>query len=252
MTDSILKPTNVSNSGGHALWLALAAAFAAPIFTWYVLYPQAGYQPWTLNLSLLLTLLVAAGFVSASGPGWRRIGLGGRQLGQALLLTGLAYALILGVGLAANAFGANLRLFRDAYSFAGLFENWLLVGLGEELLFCGVLFWLVAARLPRRKRWLAVVLVAVLFALWHLPGYLAQGRPAGQIAGWMSLNLVSWMVFGTVYALSGNLWLAAFTHASTDYGLSPMVTDQPLVGLVFMAFLVFAAWQWSMPRRSRA
>jgi membrane protease YdiL (CAAX protease family) len=162
---------------------------------------------------------------------------------KALALIGLAYALILVIGAGMNAFmGTNLRLFRDAYSLNGFFENWLLTGFGEELLFCGVLFPLTAMKLPPRNRWLAVLLVALLFAFWHLPGYMAQGRPFEQVIGRMALNAVSWGIFGTIYAISGNLWLSAFTHASTDYGLTPLVTDEPLMGLTFMAFLVLAVW----------
>jgi membrane protease YdiL (CAAX protease family) len=225
------------------LGLACAAAAAGPIIIWFLLYPVAGYNPWTLRIALGLTLLTAAAFIFGLRLGWQRLGISSVHFVKAVVLIGLAYALILLIGTGMNAFmGANLRLFRDAYSLNSLFENWLLTGFGEELLFCGVLFTLTAMKLPQGKRWLAVLLVALLFALWHLPGYLAQGRPFGQVMGRMALNAASWGFFGTIYAISGNLWLAAFTHASTDYGLSPLVTDEPLMGLIFMAFLVLAAW----------
>jgi membrane protease YdiL (CAAX protease family) len=60
--------------------------------------------------------------------------------------------------------------------------------------------------------------------------------------GKMGVNFWSWLVFGAIYAISGNLWMAAFAHASTDYGLSPLVTNEPLIGLVFMAFLIYGAY----------
>jgi membrane protease YdiL (CAAX protease family) len=233
----------VTSASGRRLGLACAAAAAGPIITWFLLYPFAGYNPWTVRIALGLTLLTAAALLYSLRLGCQGLGISSVHFVKALGLIGLAYALILLIGAGMNAFmGANLRLFRDAYSLNGFFENWLLAGFGEELLFCGVLFTLTALKLPQRKRWLAVLLVALLFALWHLPGYLAQGRPFGQVMGRMALNAASWGFFGTIYAISGNLWLAAFTHASTDYGLSPLVTDEPLIGLIFMAFLVLAAW----------
>jgi hypothetical protein len=49
-------------------------------------------------------------------------------------------------------------------------------------------------------------------------------------------------VFGSIYLLSGNLWLVVVAHASTDYGPSPHVTAEPLLGLLFMSVLVAGAW----------
>lgn len=221
----------------------LLVTFAIPIFTWYVLYRTAGYNPWTLRIALLMTLAAGAGFLVYMRPSLSSIGLSLRRLFQAGVLVALANGLILVIGFAMNSlFDSGLTLLRSGYSHDAFFENWVLTAFGEELLFCGVLFTLAAARLPGRKRWLAVLVVALLFALWHLPGYIAQGRVVGDVLGRMGLNFSSWLFFGTIYALSGNLWLAAFTHASTDYGISPLVTDEPLMGLVFMTFLVFGAW----------
>lgn len=241
MNESISKTTTKMKASSHVL--AMIITFAIPLFNWFVLYPVAGYSTGTIRTALSLTLISAAVFITAGRIGWRRLGLAPTRLLQAIVLIGLAYGLILLVGWGMNAgMGANLRLFRDAYSLPGLFENWLLAGLGEELLFCGVIYSLMADKLLGHKHWLAVVLVALLFALWHLPGYIAQDQPVGRIIGRMALNAVSWGIFGTVYMLSGNLWLAAFTHASTDYGLSPLVTGTPLMGLVFMGFVIFSAW----------
>ena len=100
-----------------------------------------------------------------------------------------------------------------------------------------------------RRLWLAIGLVAVVFALWHLPGYLAVGYGAAPMAGRLVLNLASWLVFGSIYALSGNLWLVVVAHAATDYGLSPLVTNEPLFGLLFMTILIAGArWSRRPPR----
>ena len=107
-------------------------------------------------------------------------------------------------------------------------DNWGLTAFGEELLFAGVICTLTVRLFGRegrrRRRWAAVPLVAVLFALWHLPGYLAIGHAGGALVGRLGLNLASWLVFGT------------------DYGVTPLITNEPVFGLVFMAMLIAGAW----------
>lgn len=225
------------------LWPAVLAAFALPIFTWYAWYPLAGYSEWTVRAAVFLNLAAGAVLLVAYRFPVKAVGLGLAHLGQAVFRLGLVYGLILLLGIAANGlFEAGLPLLRNSYRLDGFLEGWLLTGLGEELLFAGVLFSLVAGRLSSRKGWAAVLVVALLFALWHLPGYLAQGRTGMDLAGRLAINLASWGFFGAVYVLSGNLWLAAFTHGSTDYALTPMIVDNPLVGLLFMGMLMWLSW----------
>jgi membrane protease YdiL (CAAX protease family) len=249
-SEAVTASDGHKNFGWGFTLAALFVTFAIPIFTWYVLYRTAGYNLWTLRIALLVPPMVGALFLVYMRQSLTSIGLTLRHMLQAVILSALAYGLILAVGFAMNSlFDSGLTLLRSGYSHDAFFENWVLTAFGEELLFCGVLLALAAARLPGRKRWMAVVLVALLFALWHMPGYLAQGRAVGDMAGRMGLNFASWLFFGTIYALSGNLWLSAFTHASTDYGISPLVTEEPMFGLAFMVFLVAASW--AVSRRNR-
>jgi hypothetical protein len=225
-------------------WLigALVLAAALPIATWYGLYRFAGYGTWTVVAAQLAGLTLAAALVTLAPIGWGRLGLGWARLRDALVVGAAAYGAIVGLGAAMNALGANLALWRSSYELWPLVDNWLLTAFGEELLFAGVFFWLVRARLPRDRRYLAVPIVAALFALSHLPGYLAIGHEGGALLGRLGLNLVSWLIFGTIYALSGNLWLVVIAHAATDYGVSPLVTNEPVLGLVFMAVLIVGSW----------
>jgi membrane protease YdiL (CAAX protease family) len=226
-----------------AVGVAVGAAFAVILFVWFAWYRLAGAGQ--------ATTWLAQGFVAVTGVvliywhrlGWRRIGLGGANLARAAVALGLAYAVlfVLGFGLSAASL-IDTPVLRSGYSLPALLDNWLLTGLGEELLFAGAIFTLVARRLPRQRLWLAVLIVAVLFALWHLPGHLAMGREGGALFGRLGLHLVSWLIFGAIYALSGNLWLVALAHGSTDYALSPLVQGEPVLGLVFFAVLVAAGW----------
>ncbi|MGC9469850.1 MAG: CPBP family glutamic-type intramembrane protease [Anaerolineae bacterium] len=232
--------------GKVAIWVTIGAAFGVQILTWFVLYPLAGYNDLTLNLALAVTFLLGVGLIYAYRLGWKRVGLGLRRLLTALLAIAASYALVLVVLLILNALGGSTSIFRGSYTLYAFASNWILTALGEELLFAGALFTLVAARLPRSKRWLVVLLVATVFALWHLPGYVAIALRSGglrpDIVFDLLLRLVSWGFFGTIYALSGNLWLTAFVHASTDYALLPVVVNSPLVGLAFMLLNVGIAW----------
>ncbi len=230
-----------------SLLIAAVAALAIQVLTWFVFYPLAGYNDVTLAIAQLAFFLLGVGLVFALRIGWRRIGLKIRDL--ALAVTGiiLAYALILILLLLLNRFGGQLAIFRQQYHLYALLNNWLLTGLGEELVFAGVLFNLMIRIVDTRRRWNAVLLTAGLFALWHLPGYLAVGLRMGTLGFSLVIDLllhvISWSIFGTIYLLSGNLWLTAFVHASTDYPLLPIVTDNPLIGLFFMAIVIaFAVW----------
>jgi membrane protease YdiL (CAAX protease family) len=230
------------------LTAALAVAFSVPIAVWYWLYPTFGYGSTTLLAAQLSTLAAAVGLAAALRV--RDLGLDPRKLREAALIGAAAYAGILLAAAAANAlFDTSFTLLRSRYEAAAFVDNWLLTALPESLLFAGVLYPLLRDRLPARGAWLGVVLVAVAFALWHLPGYLAIGYAFASIAGRLALNVASWLIFGTAYALSGNLWLVVVAHAATDYGLSPLVTNEPLFGLLFMALLVAGAYG-RRPRRA--
>jgi hypothetical protein len=80
-----------------------------------------------------------------------------------------------------------------------------------------------------------------------LPGYVAialkMGNSVGSIFFDILLNFISWVLFGSIYLLSGNLWLTAFAHASTDYALLPAVMQSPILGLLFMGLVVTLAWR---------
>ena len=234
-----------------ALVVALVVSFAIPITTWFRLYPTFGYGSSTLSLAQASVLVAAAILVAASGLRWADLGLGPRALLAAAIVGAAGYAAIALVAGVLNAvFDAGFTLVRSRYEAAAFIDNWLLTAFGEQLLFAGVLFGLARGLVDRRRLWLAVVLVAVAFALWHLPGYLAIGYDAGPMAGRLALNLASWLIFGSIYVLSGNLWLVVIAHAATDYGLSPLVTNEPLFGLLFMAILIAGACWFPRPGRA--
>lgn len=243
MTELIFKQTRPnwarSNTADRPLVIATATVFALPILIWFVLYRFAGYNSTTLTLAQLAMLATGLALLAYLKLDWRRLGLGGRELLGALLVAASAYgAILLAVIFVHRFFGAELPVFRSAYSLHALLDNWFLTAFAEQVLFAGVLFTLVRQRLSWRRGWLAVLIVALLFALWHLLGYLVIGHSGGALFGRLALDVASWGFFGTIYLLSGNLWLTVLAHAATDYPLLPVVTTAPPLGLLFMLLLV--------------
>jgi len=229
-----------------AFWATVGVIFVEIIFVWFVFYRLAGYNQTTQTIAISANLFLGLIFMAVFGLGWQRIGLGIGRLWEALLAVAATYLVVLILVLVLRALGMNLPALRDHYSLLALAENWILSGLGEELLFAGVLFNVVPFRKANQGRWLAVVAVAIVFAFRHLPGYVAVGlRTGGVDVGIifkLLLNMTAWCFFGAMYALSGNLWLTAMAHASTDYALLPAIIRVPVIGLVFMILLVVAAW----------
>lgn len=236
-----------SRAATRAASIVYTVVLAKQLLVWFALYPLAGYNEVTLAVAQLGTIAIAVSFLLVYRPG--PLGLRARQLFRAAASVSVAYGLVAGVVLVIDGGGADV--FRGSYSVYALVDNWLVTGFGEELLFAGLLFTLVgrglAGRSPNisgagasvRNVAAAVGIVAVLFSLWHLPGYIAIAARTGRLGFGVLLNLLlptaSWLFFGTIYALSGNLWLAAFVHASTDYPLLPAVVERPAVGFLFMA-----------------
>ncbi|HHX87865.1 MAG TPA: CPBP family intramembrane metalloprotease [Firmicutes bacterium] len=223
--------------------ISLLTAFALPVLIWFLWYKIAGYNQNTLLIAQLAIFLGAAVLAVTFSRDIGQLGLNGSNLLKALAVLLFSYVIIYAAGFLVNyVLATDVALLRQNYSWSGFLDNWLLTGFGEELLFAGVLFSLVSKKMSGKKRWLCILIVALLFALWHLPGYIATGRQIGSIIGRLALNTVSWIIFGAIYALSGNLWLVAMAHGSTDYPLVPLITNQPVFGVIFMALLVAGAW----------
>ncbi|MBN2048631.1 MAG: CPBP family intramembrane metalloprotease [Anaerolineaceae bacterium] len=230
--------------------VSLLVIFALPVFTWFVWYPWVGYSDTSLLAMELLFFAAGVGLLIWQKKYPKAVGLTGKQLLSALILLTAAYAFILAAAsLVRHFLQPEIRLFRDSYQLTALLRNWFLTGLGEEILFCGILFNTLSRLLKQSKsRWLAVLLTALLFSLWHLPGHLAIGREVGDLLARLGIHFFSWLFFGAIYALSGNLWLAGLTHAASDYALLPVIVNQPLFGLLLMLFIVFCA-AFRLPQR---
>ena len=249
--DASVRNARSSQGSWGAAAFAITVAVSVSVATWFLLYRWAGFGTLTRLVAHLSFFVVAFVLAARFRISWRCVGLTARDAGWAAGVGVLAYAVVMGGAGAFNTvLGTGFTVLRSRYDPVAFLDVWVLTALGEELLFAGVVFTLVAAALPRAKRWWAVPITALTFAAMHLPGYLAVGHPTGSILGRLALNAVSWGIFGTIYLVSGNLWLVVVAHAATDLALTPLITNEPVWGLVFMALLVTGAWWQGSAERS--
>lgn len=171
----------------------------------------------------------------------RELGFGRRQFVPALVAVGgflvasnaiVAGRLVLGGGhLSVEPFA----LYRSPpldYSVVELVATgvaqYLFVGPVEELAFRGYLQNRLTGHGRRGSVHLrtvaAIVATAVVFSLLHVPTLVViDGTPVGQTLGTLVILTFSGITFGTVYALTRNLWLVAFLHGIGN--LWPLVVD---------------------------
>ncbi|RLM63399.1 CPBP family intramembrane glutamic endopeptidase [Halorubrum sp. Atlit-26R] len=104
---------------------------------------------------------------------------------------------------------------------AALFSSLLFTAIPEELVFRAYLqqkFIEMAGGESRRAVGFGVVVAAVLFAVFHLPRWflaLEHGVGPALVVRLSGLTLAG-LAFGTVYAVTGNLWLVAVFHATMN------------------------------------
>lgn len=222
--------------------LRVALAYLAALLVAGVVAPiiyRLGTSPVAVSVNLLLIGAVGYFALRAEGVTLKAAGATPGHLLRAVAVLGCTYGLFLLVLLALRAAGLSIGpLFRYP-ALWGLVDNWLITGPCEELLFRG--FMLIAqVRLTgeRRLPWRAVAIGALLFALFHLP--MALGRLSGpDLAVHLGIPFASALiVFGPLYLLSRNLWLAALAHGVTNFPLVPQIQENPLLGLLFFAILL--------------
>ena len=105
---------------------------------------------------------------------------------------------------------------------AALFSSLLFTAIPEEFLFRTYLqqkLTGLAGGTTLRAMLSGIGLAAVLFALFHLPRwFLASGHGVSEALAGRLLGLaLMGLAYGSVYALTGNLWLVALFHASMNY-----------------------------------
>ena len=125
-------------------------------------------------------------------------------------------------------------------------KAWIAVGFGEEIAFRGYLHNKLVKVLERR--WQGILLAALLFGLWHIPGsVLLRGNTiGGLLAGAAFFGLLSLLVLNLPYEWTGLLPFVALFHGWNDFPLVATMRRPTVVGAVSGYVLLFVAlWAYS-------
>lgn len=224
-----------------------------------VLFPAVaavlGHGPWTATVCLVILLAIGYSALRAEDLSLRQVGGSLRDFAQAIGVLLAAYAVFsLLLMLFQRSGSTQLRAGLVGFSLYAWFDNWVLTGFSEELLFRGYLLTSLRQRMMGPGgAWFAALVSSAGFSLYHLPFSLWLGQTGTALAMDLAMPFISsLLVFVPAYVLSGNLWLAAFLHGVTDYPVVRAIKDQPLWGLVFMALAITLGWAvGSVRKRSR-
>ena len=214
-------------------------------------------------LTKALGFVLVVAYVWICGRKLRDIGFHSRNLGKVLIITFTGFGFLY-----AFAFVAQLLILRSSGEEARfvlsavdprtgmtgglLFGVWLLASnlvnsAMEDGLFRGVMIRLF---LVRFSSWVAIILQAVLFSLWHLSwpirrlldGQATLGEAAFEASGLLLATLISGIVYGYFYYKTDNLWGAFIGHAINN-GIFNVLFIQTRLGMQagteFGPFLAF-------------
>lgn len=198
----------------------------------------------------------------------RDVGLGRRQIVPALVTVGGFLVAVNAIVAGLTVLGGGqlsvepLALYRSPpldYSAAALVATgvaqYLFVGPVEELAFRGYLqnklIDLLGLGSARLQTAVAIIATAVVFSVLHVPTVvLVEGVPINQAVGTLVLLTLSGITFGTVYALTHNLFLVAFLHGIGNFW--PLVVDPGLeawpnwgIIIVLYGLVVVLYRQWT-------
>ena len=103
---------------------------------------------------------------------------------------------------------AWLRLF-----WVGLLVN-ASVAIGEETIFRG---YLLTGLKAAWGKWMGIVLMMVIFGVFHLPAYVEAGLQSGTLALALILASLFGALFGVIYLKTGTLWLPVSLHFAWNF-----------------------------------
>lgn len=265
---------------GVVLAFTVWVMISATTFTW-----MFGDEPSVVVESLwgIPSGLVQFGIIAAvyhyEGVAFSEIGLSRRLLRPAAIaVIGVlmaVHATVIGMALLAGneiSFGVYAFYRSDPYNFsltgiaAGSLSYYLFTGPAEELAFRGYLqnklISLFKISSHRARTAISIVVTAGIFSALHIPAeVLVRGTQVSQFAGTLVLLALSGMIFGTIYALTQNLYLVILLHGIGNFwplmvdpgqGIWPNYIVLLLVYLVLIVVYRWAAVRTSVPTPSIA
>ncbi|NLF14064.1 MAG: CPBP family intramembrane metalloprotease [Anaerolineaceae bacterium] len=127
-------------------------------------------------------------------------------------------------------------------------SDWRFVAFAEEIAFRGYLHNKLVAVVGRR--WLAILLAALAFGLWHTPADIAgSGQVLSPFLNALLFALVGLVFFHLPYEWTGLLPFLALFHGWNDFLLLPTLEAPTAVGAaagyVLMWVVLWAGWRFS-------
>jgi membrane protease YdiL (CAAX protease family) len=133
-------------------------------------------------------------------------------------------------------------------------KAWIFVGIAEEIAFRAYLHNKLVAVLDRR--WLGIVLAALIFGLWHLPGSILAGRfVLSKVLTTLVVAVLSLVLFNLTYEWTGLLPFLALFHGWSDFPLIATLQRPTAIGAIVGYLLVpIVLWTyrrlWLRPRHA--
>jgi membrane protease YdiL (CAAX protease family) len=115
--------------------------------------------------------------------------------------------------------------------------SWIVVGVTEEIAFRAYLH--NKLQVVLKHRWLGIVLAALLFSLWHIPGSIASGRfvPA-KLLTMLVIAVFSLLWFNLTYEWTALLPFLALFHGWSDFPVIATLRRPTAIGAVAGYILV--------------
>ncbi|MDX2199875.1 MAG: type II CAAX endopeptidase family protein [Phycisphaerae bacterium] len=247
--------------------VALVAIFLAPLIVWLFTHSVAaqretiavaratgGLVLQTLQLALAVTAIVVGWLAVFGRMRWRDLGFRYGDIGAALLYSLVGWAVISGAAAFSGVIaGGGVRI--DA---AWVEAPRQVVGrliaqiagnaLCEELIWRGFLvpqvhFLLARIGSSRSRLFVAAIIAAVLFALYHIPMDASKGTTGSAHAVLFAVRFLSGLLLTAVWLLSGNLLIAVACHSLINEP-SPLFAGGQTDALRAIVALGTLAWYW--------
>jgi len=184
-------------------------------------------------LSVIMILVLIHFLLKSRGSSWQRIGLAKpdnllKTVGFGVLVAFIAFFVAIGVeqGMSALGYEQKLNIFGFiegnflAYLFMATIISWFAAGLGEEVVFRGLVMRNLAEAFGGEKAgWIiAAILQAFIFGAFHMYQDIAGGVATGVIA----------LVFGLAYYKLRSLWPVIIAHGLIDtFGMTVFYMGVP-------------------------
>jgi membrane protease YdiL (CAAX protease family) len=221
---------------------------------WFLVSPRTDAQAAIgTGVASAVIGLIALGFLRYEGVRARDVGLGGRAWLWGVILFVVWWAVVTGIDWAGRGVASLLgRPLPTAGSYEWSLVTLLqliskiLVGFGEEMAWRAYLHNKYVAVIGRR--WLAILLAALTFGLWHTPADIfMQGSALGPLANAGFYALIGLVFFSLPYEWTGLLPFLALFHTWNDFLIDINMQAPTWVGVIAGYVLMWVAL-WAYKR----